>query len=62
MEIRIIKAVYDDSGDIRPVGKALENEYGEFIACPKYKQGISYLEFDTWKTKCTKCDYEELLF
>ena len=58
MEIRILKAVYDDLGDIRPVGKALEDENGNYKKCFECKEGILYLEFESAKIKCIKCCYQ----
>jgi len=59
MEIKIIRAVYNVSDEIRPVGRTIEDKNGETIKCPKCDKGILYLEFETGKIKCTQCHYEE---
>ena len=58
MKIKIIKAVYSNSEEISPVGKALEEPNGDYKKCPTCEQGVLFIEFASGKTKCTQCDYE----
>ena len=59
MEIRVIKAVFVNSEEIKPIGKTLENKIGMYIKCPSCNDGILFVEFESRKTKCTQCDYEK---
>jgi uncharacterized protein (DUF983 family) len=59
MEIKEIKAVYINDGDIRPVGKALIDKNGDLKNCNKCKKGIAFFEFESGKIKCTQCKNEE---
>jgi len=59
MEIKEIKAVYINDGDIRPVGKALIDENGNHKICNKCKKGIAFFEFESGKIKCIQCNHEE---
>ncbi len=59
MQIKEIKAVYINGGDIKPVGKALVDEKGNFTNCNKCKKGIAFFEFESGKIKCTKCNHIE---
>jgi hypothetical protein len=59
MEIKIIKVVFRDSKDIKPVGTVLIDEYGKIIICSCCNNGTLYIEWETGLTKCTMCNYEK---
>ena len=59
MEIKKISGIFENSDDIRPVGKSLEDHEGKYIYCPDCKKGILFVEFESNRIKCTQCGHVE---
>ena len=57
METKIIYGVYNEPEDIKPIGTALLDENGELMKCESCNEGIAFIEWETRKTRCTRCTY-----
>ena len=57
METRKIHGVYNEPQDIKPIGTALLDINGEPKKCQSCNKGIAFIEWETGKTKCTRCTY-----
>lgn len=59
MEIKQIYGVFHNQSDEKPIGNTFLDEKGNIIKCINCKDGFAFIEWETGKIKCTKCNYEK---